>query len=145
MVTETDRPNDIVITVEPIRETWRTSDERRAEVRNDASSLGDWRYQESAWLLGQFLKVAVSVAASRGIHQLFRSRLASEFAYRRAPYTGVTVTRSRKAVRRIDPGLSGREAPRDRSPIPYARIPPPRMNPRGGNASEKPKYITSIE
>ena len=85
MVGETDRPNDIVITVEPARETWRRSEERRAEVRNDASSLGDWLCQESAWLLGQFLKVAVSVAAFRGIHQLFRSRLTNESAYRRAP------------------------------------------------------------
>ena len=77
--------NDVLIRVEPIRETWRRSDERRGEVRNDASTLSEWLSEEAAWLLGQFLKVAVSVAAFRGIHQLFRSRLANESAYRRAP------------------------------------------------------------
>ena len=57
----------------------------RAEARNDASTLGEWLLEEAAWLVAQFLKVAVSVAAFRGIHQLFRSRLANESAYRRAP------------------------------------------------------------
>src|SRR5215468_3718623 len=49
------------------------------------STLGEWLLEEVAWLAAQFLKVAVSVAAFRGIHGLFRSKLANESAYRRAP------------------------------------------------------------
>jgi hypothetical protein len=75
-----DPPNEVVITVEPARETWRRNDGRRAETRNDASSLGEWLFEEAAWLVAQFLKVAVSVAVFRGIQQLFRSRLANESA-----------------------------------------------------------------
>jgi hypothetical protein len=78
-------PSEVIITVEPPRESWRRNDERRAEVGNDASTLSEWLFEEAAWFLAQFLKVAVSVAAFRGIHQLFRSRLANESAYRRAP------------------------------------------------------------
>src|SRR5262245_43754652 len=78
-------PNEVVITVEPARESWRGNEEKRAEARNDASTLSEWLLEEAAWLAAQFLKVAVSVAAFRGIHQLFRSRLANESAYRRAP------------------------------------------------------------
>ena len=78
-------PSEVIITVEPPRESWRRNDELRAEVGNDASTLSEWLFEEAAWFLAQFLKVAVSVAAFRGIHQLFRSRLANESAYRRAP------------------------------------------------------------
>ena len=78
-------PNEVVVTVEPARETWRRNEERRAGATNDASTLSEWLLEEAAWLASQFLKVAVSVAAFRGIHQLFRSRLANESAYRRAP------------------------------------------------------------
>jgi hypothetical protein len=79
-----DPPNEVVVvTVEPPRESWRRNDELHREARNDASTLGEWLFEEAAWLAAQFLKVAVSVAAFRGIHQLFRSRLANESAYRR--------------------------------------------------------------
>jgi hypothetical protein len=77
-------PNEVVIMVEPQRESWRRNDELHAEARNDASTLGEWFLEEAAWLAAQFLKVAVSVAAFRSVHQLFRSRLANESAYRRA-------------------------------------------------------------
>ena len=80
-----DPSNEVVITVEPARESWRKNEARRAEALNDASTLGGWLLEEAAWLVAQFLKVAVSVAAFRGIHQLFRARLANESAYRRAP------------------------------------------------------------
>ena len=80
-----DPSNEVVITVEPPRESWRKNEARRAEALNDASTLGEWLLEEAAWLVAQFLKVAVSVAAFRGIHQLFRARLANESAYRRAP------------------------------------------------------------
>jgi hypothetical protein len=79
------RPNEVVITVKPSRESWRKNDEQRVEARNHASTLGVWFFEEAAWLVAQFLKVAVSVAAFRVIHELFRSRLANESAYRRAP------------------------------------------------------------
>ena len=145
MVAETDRPNDIVIKVEPIRETWRRSDERRAEVRNDASSLADWLCQESAWLLGQFLKVAVSVAAFRGIHQLFRSRLANESVYRRAPY--IWSHGHQEPVGHPENGSRSEWTRSAAGPFadPPRAYPSPENESARGNASEKPKYITSIE
>ena len=76
--------NEVVISVEAPCESWRRNDDRHAEARSDASTLSQWLFEEAAWLAAQFLKVAVSVAAFRGIHQLFRSRLANEAAYRRA-------------------------------------------------------------
>src|SRR5262245_54506583 len=78
-------PNEVVITVEPSHESWRRNEETRAGATNDASTLSEWLLEEAAWFAAQFLKVAVSVAAFRGIHQLFRSKLANEAAYRRAP------------------------------------------------------------
>jgi hypothetical protein len=137
--------NEVVITVEPARESSRRNDDRRAETRNDASSLGEWLCQEAAWLVAQFLKVAVSVAAFRGIHQLFRSRLANESAYRRAP----------------DLWSHGHQEPEGRpengSPpgwtrgatTPFSERPGTYSSSGGTSAddvtSDVPKYITSIE
>jgi hypothetical protein len=78
---------DVVIAVEPTRgggRSW-SGEARAAAVRNNGRGLRGWITEEAAWLVAQFLKVAVSIAAFRAIHQLFRSRLANEFAYRRAP------------------------------------------------------------
>jgi len=77
--------NEVVITLEPSRDSWRKNEMRCAEARNDASTVGGWLFDEAAWFVAQFLKVAVSVAAFRGIHELFRAKLATESAYRRAP------------------------------------------------------------
>jgi hypothetical protein len=143
MVAETDRPNDIVITVEPAGKTWRRSDERGAEVRNDASSLGEWLFEEPAWLLAQFLKVAVSVAAFRGIHQLFRSRLANESAYRRAPDLW---THGHQEPVGHPENRSGPQWTRSTTG-PFTDRP---GSPRGSTstddvASDTPKYVASIE
>jgi len=77
--------SDVVITVESSHDTWRRNEARRTEVRNDTSTFSEWLFEEAVWFVAQFLKVALSVAAFRGIHQLFRSKLANESAYRRAP------------------------------------------------------------
>jgi hypothetical protein len=134
-----------VITVEHPRESWRRNDERHQEARNSASTLNEWILEETAWLAAQFLKVAVSVAAFRGIHRLFRSRLANESVYRRAP----------------DLWSHGRREPEVRSENasppewtrsaagPYADR--PRTSSATGNspaddvASDVPKYVASIE
>jgi hypothetical protein len=138
-------PNEVVITVEPARENWRKNEERSAEARNDASTLGEWLFEEAAWLAAQFLKVAVSVAAYRGIHQLFRSKLANESAYRRAP----------------DLWSHGHEEPKGRPETgsrpewtrnatgPFADRPPTYSSPRSNSAddvaSQVPRYVASIE
>jgi hypothetical protein len=139
-------PNEVVITVEPQRESWRRNEERGIEARNDASTFSDWLLEEAAWLAAQFLKVAVSVAAYRGIHQLFRSKLASEAAYRRAPDLwshghqeseprGENGTRSEWSRSTTTP-FTGR------SPGTYSS---PGNSSEDGGASAAPKYITSIE
>jgi hypothetical protein len=138
-------PNEVVITVEPSREGWRRNDDRRAETRNDASSLGDWLCQEAAWLFAQFLKVAISVAAFRGIHQLFRSRLANESAYRRAPDLW--------SHGHQEPEVRPENAPRPESTRsatgPFGERPRTYSSPGGSSAddvaSDVPKYVTSIE
>ena len=78
--------NNLVITVEPMKEeTKGRQEEVRAAVKNTGSGLREWIIEESAWLVAQFTKVALSVAVVRGIHQLFKIGFASESAYQRAP------------------------------------------------------------
>jgi hypothetical protein len=138
-------PNEVVVMVEQPHESWRRNDERHAEARNDASTLSEWLFEEAAWLAAQFLKVAVSVAAFRGIHQLFRSRLANESAYRRAPDLWshgrqAPQVRSENASR-PEWTRSAADSFADRSPASSAT----------GNssaddvASDTPKYVASIE
>jgi hypothetical protein len=145
MIAESDRPNDIVITVEPARGTWRRSDERRAEVRNDASTLGEWLFEEAAWLLAQFLKVAVSVAAFRGIHQLFRSRLANESAYRRAP--DLWSHGHQQPEQRPEDGPRPEWTRGAAGPFadPPRRSSAPENSSADDVASDTPKYVASIE
>ena len=147
MVVEGSSPaTEVVITIEPTRAEGRSwSGEARAGVRNNGRGLGGWITEEAAWLVAQFLKVAVSVAAFRGIHQLFRSRLANESAYRRAPdlwshghqepesgpESGTRPEWTRTAT--------GPFADRPRA---YSSA---ENNASDGTASETPKYITSIE
>jgi hypothetical protein len=124
-------PNEVVITLEPTRESWRRNDERCADARNDASTLSEWLFEEAAWLATQLLKVAVSVAAFRGIQQLFRSRLANESAYRRAPdLWSHGHQEGRRDAGRIPPGLSGREALRARWLTGHARLQRPETAPQ---------------
>jgi hypothetical protein len=138
--------NEVVITVEPPRESWRKNEERRAEARNDASTLREWLLEEAAWLAAQFLKVAVSLAAFRGIHQLFRSKLANEAAYRRAPDLWSHGHQDREGLGENEsrPQWSHSAA------TPFADR-PTRTYPSPGNpsedaaASDNPKYITSVE
>jgi hypothetical protein len=138
-------PSEVVITLEPPRESWRKNDAPNAEARNDASTLGGWLFEEAAWLAAQFLKVAVSVAVFRGIHQLFRSKLANETAYRRAPCLW--------SHGRQEPEGRAENGPRpewSRSATgPFAD--PPHTSSASGKssandvASETPKYVASIE
>jgi hypothetical protein len=136
--------NEVVISVEAPCESWRRNDDRHREAKSNASTLGEWLFEEAAWLAAQFLKVAVSVAAFRGIHQLFRSRLANESAYRRAP----------------DLWSHGRREPEERpengSRPEWTRsaegpfVDPPRTSSATRNssadvASDVPKYVASIE
>ncbi len=80
------RGNEIVITVDPVREEAKQRQEEvRAAAKNDGSGLREWIVEEAAWLVAQFTKVAMSVAVVRGVHQLFRIGYASESAYQRAP------------------------------------------------------------
>jgi len=80
------RTNEIVITVDPVREEAKQRQEEvRAAAINDSSGLRDWIVEEAAWLVAQFTKVAMSVAVVRGVHQMFRIGYASESAYQRAP------------------------------------------------------------
>src|SRR5262249_43824033 len=110
------------------------------------STLGEWLFEEAAWLAAQFLKVAVSVAAFRGIHQLFRSRLANEAAYRRAPDLW---SHGRQESERRGGNESRREGAR--SPTrPFADRPPHTYSSPGNTsaddgASAAPKYVSSVE
>lgn len=81
-----ERSNEAVIAVEAVSaETkWREETVKTAS-RNNGSGFGEWASQEAAWLLAQFVKIAISVLAFRGVHQLFQSGLASERAYKQAP------------------------------------------------------------
>ena len=80
------RGNEIVITVDPVREEANQRQEKvRTAAQNDSSGLRDWIVEEAAWLVAQFTKVAMSVAVVRGVHQLFEIGYASESAYQRAP------------------------------------------------------------
>jgi hypothetical protein len=139
-------PNEVVVTVEPTRETWRRNEERRAGATNDASTLSEWLLKEVTWLVSQFLKVALSVAAFRGIHQLFRSRLANEAAYRRAPdlWSHGHGESERRGENESRPEWS-RSATN-----PFADQPPRRYSSPGNTsedeqASGSPKYIGSLE
>ncbi len=78
--------NVVVVTDERVRRRSRaTSEEIRAAVENRGSGFKEWLFEEGAWLFAQFLRISLSVAVFRGVHQLFRARLADESAYRRAP------------------------------------------------------------
>ncbi len=80
------RGNEIVVTVDPVREEAKSRQEEvRAAAKNDGSGLREWIVEEAAWLVAQFTNVALSVAVVRGVHQLFRIGYASESAYQRAP------------------------------------------------------------
>jgi hypothetical protein len=95
--------------------------------------------------LRSFWKVAVSVAAFRGIHQLFRSRLANESAYRRAPDLwshGYQEPEGRAENGSRPEWARSTAGPFADSPRAYSS---PENESARGNASEKPKYITSIE
>jgi hypothetical protein len=78
------RGNDVIITVEPVREAKANQEEARGAVKNSGSNLREWIIEEAAWLFTQFTKVALSVAVVRGVHQFFRIGFASESAYQRA-------------------------------------------------------------
>jgi hypothetical protein len=43
-------PNEVVITLEPPRSSWRRNEERHTEAGNDTSTLGEWLLGEAAWL-----------------------------------------------------------------------------------------------
>ena len=78
--------NNLVITVEPVREETKGRQEAvRAAVKNTGSGLCEWIIEEAAWLFTHLTKVGLSIAVVRGIHQLFRIGFASEAAYQRAP------------------------------------------------------------
>jgi hypothetical protein len=81
-----ERGNEITIAVDPVREEAKSCEaEVRAAAKNNGSGFREWLVEEAAWLTTQFVKIAVSVTVVRGIQHLFRSRLANESAYRRAP------------------------------------------------------------
>jgi hypothetical protein len=133
----------VVIPVARARGSWRT-EESVAAVRNDASTVREWILEETAWLLGQFVKVALSVVAFRGIQQLFRSRLANESTYRRAPDLwnhGHRDSEQRKED--VRPAWSGTstttftDRARTQSSSDSGSV--------NGTASGSPKYIASIE
>lgn len=80
------RGNEIVITVDPVKEEAKVRQEEvRAAAENDGSGLREWLAEEAAWLVAQFTKVALSVAVVRSVRQLFRIGYANESAYQRAP------------------------------------------------------------
>jgi len=141
-----DPPNEVVVvTVEPPRESWRRNDELHREARNDASTLGEWLFEEAAWLAAQFLKVAVSVAAFRGIHQLFRSRPAKSPRTAGPPHLWSHGHQDPQRRQEHDPPSdwtrSATDSFADRQ----------RMSPATGNSSaddvvsDVPKYVASIE
>src|SRR5262245_54872308 len=80
------RGNEVVITVEPVREEAKCRQEEvRTAAKNDGARLRGWFVEEAAWRVAQFIKIATSVAVVRWVHQLFRIGYASESAYQRAP------------------------------------------------------------
>jgi hypothetical protein len=80
------RGNEIVITVDPVREEVKSRQEEvRTAAKNDATDLRAWLTEEAAWLVSQLLKIATSVAVVRWVHQLFQIGYASASAYQRAP------------------------------------------------------------
>jgi hypothetical protein len=140
-----DRAADAVIVIEPIRSsTHTTTEEMRAATKNNETSFREWAGEETAWILGQLAKTAISVAVFRIIHQLFRAKITSESVYRRA----------------ADLWGHGQEREGDRANGPrpeWMRSPtgpfaePPRTSSATGNAcaddvaSDVPKYVASIE
>jgi hypothetical protein len=79
-------PGNNVVVIEAVKEeTKGRQDELRAAAENTGAGLREWIIEEAAWLFTQFMKVALSVAVVRGVHQLFRIGFASEAAYQRAP------------------------------------------------------------
>ena len=138
-------PNEVVITVEPQRESWRRNEERRVEATNDASTFSDWLLEEAAWLAAQLLKVAVSVTAYRGIHQLFRSKLANEAAYRRAPDLwshGHQEPEGRAENGPHPEWMRSATGPFADRPRKYS---PPVNSSEDDEVSDVPKYIASVE
>jgi len=80
------RGNEIVITVDPVREEAKPRQEEvRTAAKNDGTDLRAWFTEEAAWVATQLVKIATSVAVVRWVHQLFRIGYASESAYQRAP------------------------------------------------------------
>jgi hypothetical protein len=79
-------PGNNVVVIEAVKEeTKGRQEEVRAGAENTGAGLREWIIEEAAWLFTQFMKVALSVAVVRGVHQLFRIGFASEAAYQRAP------------------------------------------------------------
>jgi hypothetical protein len=99
---------DVVITVEPTRGEGRSwSAEARAAVRNNGRGLRGWITEEAAWLVAQFLKVAVSVAAfGPSISSSARGSRTSLSTAGLQTY-GATVTERLKATRATELEPSG--------------------------------------
>ena len=56
------RGNEIVITVDPVREEAKQRQEEvRAAAKNDGSGLREWIVEEAAWLVAQFAKARVQM------------------------------------------------------------------------------------
>jgi hypothetical protein len=106
------RRNEIVMTIDPLREeARRRHEEVCAAAKNYSSGLREWILEEAAWLVAQFTRVAMSVAVVRGVHQLFRIGYASESAYQRA---GDLWTHGHREDDRPPP-IGGRRTARDHS------------------------------
>ncbi len=140
--------NNLIITVEPMKEEAKgRQEEVRAAVENTGSGLREWIIEESAWLVAQFTKVALSVAVVRGIHQLFKIGFASESAYQRAP----DLWSHGHQDRDHRPGSGGYAHPGGGATGPWQANGPENIRnstPHGDTASgntvpENPRYVTS--
>ena len=146
VIEEGSRASDAVIVIEPIRQsTHTTTEEMRAATRNNGSGFREWVAEEGAWILAQLAKTAISVAVYRVVHQLFRAKITSESVYRRAPDLW-----SHGHQEAEGPRENGSRPEWTRSTAgPFADSARAHSSPENeserGNASEKPKYITSIE
>jgi hypothetical protein len=137
------RGNEIVITVDPVREEVKSRQEEvRTAAKNDGTGLRGWIVEEAAWLVAQFTKVALSVAVVRGVHQLFRIGYASESAYQRAPdlWThghGEDDRRGGPSAHRWTPNSGG----------PFSSAQGNRhFDPsEDQNSSESPRYVVTVE
>jgi len=137
------RGNDITITVDPVREAAKQRQEEvSAAAKNDGSGLREWIFEEAAWLVAQFTRVAMSVAVVRGVHQLFRGGFASESAYQRAPDLW---THGHREENRRGGQSTHRWTPNNEGPFNSAQSSRHFDPSEDENGAEGPRYLVTVE